>query len=77
MLLRPITTLRVWSVVVTVVLLAVLFLPSGSIPANFLIGLCAGLSLAVHAVVWNKQLRWDDDGSRDGFTGIDLREPRS
>jgi inner membrane protein involved in colicin E2 resistance len=65
-LLQPITALRVLTLTVTILLIAVLFLvlPKGSLAASFLLGAAIGLSIGVQTMVWNKKMDWQDKGSR-------------
>jgi hypothetical protein len=75
--LKPIFGLRLLTVAVTILLIAMLFLlPKGSPVLGFLVGAALGLSIAVQTMVWNRQLRWREEENRGGTIQMDLTQSR-
>jgi hypothetical protein len=62
-LIKPITALRVLTLMVTILLIAVLLLllPKNSFAPAFLLGAAIGLSVGVQTMVWSKQLQWRNE----------------
>ncbi|HKE27221.1 MAG TPA: hypothetical protein VKB88_32925 [Bryobacteraceae bacterium] len=73
--LKPIFGLRLLTVAVTILLIAMLFLLPKSSPAlGFLVGAAIGLSVGVQTIVWSRQLRWRDNESRGGTIQMNLTQ---
>jgi len=74
-LLRPVSALRFLTLAVTVLLVTALFLEKGPFWLGFILGMAAGLSIAVQAMVWNKQLQWLDEPDRGDTIQMNLNQP--
>ena len=55
-LIRPVTALRLLSLLVTLLLLAIAFLPRTHFATALLLGGALGLSIGVQAMAWDKRL---------------------
>jgi hypothetical protein len=76
-LLKPITGLRILTLSVTILLIAVLFvLPRGSAFPAFLVGAAIGLSIGAQTMIWNRQLQWHDEAGGGDNISMKLSQPR-